>query len=157
MSGDREAASEQSSSVYKGAGYNELYPSGHEPKKYITLSPKRELSTHSPAKEEEENEEDREETVGDEDEEGEGDGESKGNDKGNKGKVDEEVECQEVGDGSRPFILPLIWTVNNFYPTMSPNVFNKLRNRFRIPDNIPICLPKKYERCYLGKTIDVGM
>ena len=70
MSGDREAAGEQSSSVCKGVGYNELYPSGHEPKKYITLSPKRELSTHSPAKEEEENEEDREETVGDEDEEG---------------------------------------------------------------------------------------
>ena len=69
MSGDREAASEQSSSVYKGAGYNELYPSGHEPEKYITLSPKRELSTHSLAKEEEEYEEDRE-TVGDEDEEG---------------------------------------------------------------------------------------
>ena len=88
MSGDREAVGEQLSSVYKGAGYNELYPSGHEPKKYITLSPKRELSTHSPAKEEEDNEEDREETVGDEDEEGEGEGESEGNDEGDVEEVE---------------------------------------------------------------------
>ena len=47
--------------------------------------------------------------------------------------------------------------MNDFYPTMSPNVFNKLRDCFQIPDNIPIRLAKKYERCYLGKTADVGM
>ena len=47
--------------------------------------------------------------------------------------------------------------MNDFYPTMSPNVFNKLRDCFEILDNILIRLPKKYERCYLGKTADVGM
>ena len=95
--------------------------------------------------------------MGDGDKEGEGEGESEGNDEGDEGEVDEKVERQEVGDGSRPFILPLIWMVNDFYPTMSPNVFNKLRDYFQIPDNIPIRLPKKYERCYLGKTANVGM
>ena len=61
------------------------------------------------------------------------------------------------GDGPRPFILPLIWTVNDFYLTMSPNVFNKLHDHFQIPKNIPIRLPKKFEKCYSGKTTDVGM
>ena len=47
--------------------------------------------------------------------------------------------------------------VNNFYLTMSPNVFNKLRDHFQIPENIPIHLPRKFERCYSGKTANVGM
>ena len=46
--------------------------------------------------------------MGDGDKEGEGEGESEGNDEGDEGEVDEKVERQEVGDGSRPFILPLI-------------------------------------------------
>ena len=73
------------------------------------------------------------------------------------GKGDEEVVRRENGDGLRPFILPLIWTVNDFYLTMSPNVFNKLRDRFQIPDNIPIRLPRKFKKCYSGKTAGVGM
>ena len=72
-------------------------------------------------------------------------------------KGDEEMVGQVDSDGLRPFILPLIWTVNDFNSTMSPNVFNKLRDCFQIPDNIPLRLPNKYERCYLGKTADVGM
>lgn len=40
---------------------------------------------------------------------------------------------------------------------MSPNFFKKLRDRFQIPENIPIYLPRMFERCYLGKTADVGM
>ena len=71
MSGDREVTSEQSS-IRKAAGYDELYSSGREPKEYLSSSPKREPSTHSFAKEEEEYEEDEEEDVGEEDEEGEG-------------------------------------------------------------------------------------
>ena len=53
---------------------------------------------------------------------------------------------QEDG-GARPFILPLIWTINDFYLTMSSKVF----------ENIPIRLPRKFERCYFGKTAYVGM
>ena len=61
------------------------------------------------------------------------------------------------GRGSRPFILPKIWTVNDFYPTMSQRVFNTLQDRHQIPNKIPIRLPSKFEKCYLSKTADVGM
>ena len=91
--------------------------------------------------------------MGDEDEGREGDEESEGNDEGDN----EEVECQEVGDSSRPFILPLIWTVNDFYPTISPNVFNKLCDHFQIPESIPIHPSRKHKRCYSRKIVDVGM
>ncbi|KAL0014026.1 hypothetical protein SO802_001095 [Lithocarpus litseifolius] len=36
-------------------------------------------------------------------------------------------------------------------------VFSTLRDRYQIPDNIPIRLLGKFEKCYLGKTADVGM
>jgi len=47
--------------------------------------------------------------------------------------------------------------MNDFYPTMSQRVFNTLRDCQQIPDNIPIRLSSKFERCYSGKTVDVGM
>ena len=72
-------------------------------------------------------------------------------------KGDEEMVGQVDGDGLRPFILPLIWTVNNFNLTMSANVFNKLREHFQIPENISIRLPRKFKKCYLRKTVNVGM
>ncbi|KAK9993564.1 hypothetical protein SO802_023267 [Lithocarpus litseifolius] len=56
-----------------------------------------------------------------------------------------------------PFILPKIWTINDFLPKMSEKVFNNLRDRYQIPDHIPIRLPSKFEKCYSGKTADVGM
>ena len=59
--------------------------------------------------------------------------------------------------GNRLFILPKIWTVNDFYPTMSQRVFNTLHDRHQILDNIHICLLGKFERCYSDKTADVGM
>ena len=40
---------------------------------------------------------------------------------------------------------------------MTTNIFKNLRNRYQIPDNIPICLPGKFEKCYSWKTVDVGM
>ena len=51
----------------------------------------------------------------------------------------------------------MIWTVNDFYPTISLKVFNNLRNRYQIPEYIPIQLPRKFEMCYSGRTADVGM
>ena len=47
MSSDREATSEQSSSVHEGVGYDEVYLSGHRPKEGFSLSSKREPSAHS--------------------------------------------------------------------------------------------------------------
>ena len=40
---------------------------------------------------------------------------------------------------------------------MFDNVFNTLRDRYQIPKNIPLRLPKKFEKCYSGKTADVDM
>ena len=40
---------------------------------------------------------------------------------------------------------------------MSEKVFKELRTRFQIPDHISIRLPKKKEKCYIGRTADVGM
>ena len=37
------------------------------------------------------------------------------------------------------------------------NIFENLRDRYQILDHIPIRLPGKFKKCYLGKTIDVGM
>ena len=63
-----------------------------------------------------------------------------------------------AGDGHNcPFILPAIWIVNDFKPMMMTKFFNNLRDRYQIPNNIPIRLPGKYEKCYSGKTADVDM
>ena len=51
----------------------------------------------------------------------------------------------------------MIWTVNDFYSTMSSKVFNTFRDRYQIPEKIPIFFPRKFERCYSRKTADVGI
>ena len=51
-------------------------------------------------------------------------------------------------DGLREFIMLLEWTVNNFVSTIKENHFKTLRDNFQIPDNIPICLAYKLEKCY---------
>ena len=117
MSGDREATSEQSLSVHEGADYKEVYLSGYEPMaQNLTWSSKGESSAHSLAKEEEEGDENecKQEEGEEEEDHGEGD------------RAVGEVE----DDDHRPFIVPLIWTVDDFYPTMLLKVFNNLYNRF---------------------------
>lgn len=159
----REVMSEQLSLVCEGAGYDDVYPSGVSLRK-MALSPiERELFAHSSTEEEEEDEENEE---GEEDEE---------NDDGRENEYDEsdeEVEGErgdeedqfvgveavgQVGGGARPFILPLIWMVNDFYLVMSDKVFNTLCDCYQIPENIPLRLPRKFERCYSRRTADVGM
>ena len=61
------------------------------------------------------------------------------------------------GGGHKPFILSLIWIVNDFYLTMSSKFFNTLRNHYQIPEHIYLQLPRKFEKCYSGRTADVGM
>ena len=78
---------------------------------------------------------------------------------GDETDSDEEVIESTLG-GPRddcPFILPKKWTVNDFLPTMSENIFKTLRAYFQISDNILIRLPRKFEKCYTGKTADIGM
>ena len=40
---------------------------------------------------------------------------------------------------------------------MTAKIFKNLRDHYQIPNHIPICLPRKFEKCYSGKTADVGM
>ena len=40
---------------------------------------------------------------------------------------------------------------------MTTNIFKNLRDRFKIPNHIPILLPDKFEKCYSGKIANVGM
>ena len=177
MSGDREATSEQSSSVHKGAGYNEVYPSVHGPEEGLSWSSKREPFAHSPDDKEdfdregvEENDEyDYGEGVNKEEYEGKGDEEKGENEEEYEGEGDEgedEVDGRAYEEGSlgsfgdghtRPFILSTIWTVNDFKPIMTTNIFKTLRDRYQIPDNIPIRLLGKFEKCYSGKIANVGM
>ena len=132
MSSDREATSEQSSSIREGAGYDEVYSSGHGPKEGLTQSPEREPSAHSPDDEEEEDYEANGGEDGEEVEETEGgeerEDEEEESDERSHEESDESIDITD-GRGSRPFILPKIWTVNNFYSTMSQRVFNTLCDR----------------------------
>ena len=49
------------------------------------------------------------------------------------------------------------WAVNKFLPSMSDKIFSELRVRYQIPEHIPIRLPYESEKCYTGRTADVGM
>ena len=115
----------------------------------------RELSAHSPDDEGESYDgEEVEDVEGGEDEcgEGEEDEEYEGEDDGDEGEGDEtnpeggDLESPKDGH-TRPFILPKMWTVNDFKPTMTTNIFKKLRDRYQIPDNIPIHLLGMFKKC----------
>ena len=136
-----EALSEQSC-ICEGMGYNEVYLSGRcAPGASF---PKRDLSTNSPFDEEDE--------YLDED--------------GSESDIDEvsiDEESNEspfrtvVGpNGLRNFILPLIWTINNFSSTIQRKHFNTLRDRYQIPVDVPIRLPHKFKKCYCRDAPYVG-
>ena len=123
------------------------------------------MSARSPNK-------DGENYIGEEDEEeidegkvdGEGEIEDEGVTEGDGDENDADDRTPEVGSSRNPgsghtrsFILPQMWTVNDFLPKMTTNIFKNLRDRFQIPDHIPIRLPGKFKKCYFGETADVGM
>ena len=60
-------------------------------------------------------------------------------------------------NGLREFNMLPKWTVNNFLSTIKENHFKTLRDNFQIPDNIPICLPYKSEKCYYEGVEGVGV
>ena len=93
------------------------------------------------------------------------DGEEGGNEEEEEDEEEEdgeEVDGEETvapyssGDDYRPFILPKIWFVNDFLSKMMTRVFNNLRPRYQILDDVPIRMVGKKEKCYSGRTIDVG-
>ena len=74
------------------------------------------------------------------------------------GLVDIEPPIQSVvgHDGLREVIMLPIWTVNDFTCKIKETHFKRLRAKYQIPDNIPLCLPRKSEKCYYNGLEDVG-
>ena len=137
----REATSEQSS-VREGAGYDKVFQWKVMMKRKVRKK--------------------REKRVWMRVDEGGEDEEYKGEDDGNEGEVDgsasEGGSLGSPGDGhTRQFILPKMWTVNDFKQKMTVNIFKNLWDRYQIPDHIPIRLPRKFEKCYSGKIVEVAM
>lgn len=157
----REMMSEQSL-VRKGVGYDEVFQSGHELDEGLSLSLEREASAHSPNEEVESCDVEEGEVEVDEgedecDERGQ-EGEDDGDEGENDGRTLEGGSSRSPGDGhTHPFILPKMWTVNDFKQMMTANIFKNLRDRYQIPNHIPIYLLEKFKKCYLRKTVDVGM
>lgn len=151
----RETPSDQSS-IRDGAGYDEVFPSGREPAEGLSWSSERESSTPSDGDIESSRGSEVSGDVGDGDQ---GFRENASISDGSESDGDEEaLESTSGSSGDdRPFILPSEWSVNNFLPTMSENVFKSLRSRYQIPNDIPIRLPEEGEKCYSGRTADVGM
>ena len=152
-----EATSDQSS-VRDGVSYDEVYGLGHK-LEYFSWSSERETSTQSFDDDVESYDKENKEEVVNEDEEEvkEGEGERESDRDDNDGDKESYEGTLGSPGGNRPFILPENWTINKFLPKMSNRVFKELRTRYQIPDHIPIRLPRKNERCYLGRTTDVGM
>ena len=78
-----------------------------------------------------------EEREGDKDEEGEGESErelevrdDEDEDKGDRGASVVESSGSLRDGHTRPFVLPKIWTVNDFKLTITTNIFKNLRDRY---------------------------
>ena len=160
MSSD--ALSEESL-VREGAGYDETFGSGDESEDFSPSS-ERETSAQSPDDEDESyamgSEEVGVDKVGKKGSgsDGDEDGDEEDGDSDEEDDVEESCEGTSVGPrDNRPFILPMEWAVNKFLPLMSDKVFKELRTRYQITEHIPIRLPRENERCYSGRTTDVGM
>ena len=165
----REVISEQSS-VCERVGYDEVFQTRQEPEEGQSWSSERETSAYSPDEDGD--------YIGEEDEgeidEGEVDGEGEidveeeieddGVMKGDRDEDDADNRTLEVGSSVNPesghvcpFILPQMWTVNDFLLKMTFKIFKNLRDRFQIPDHIPIRFLRKFKRCYFGEMEDTGM
>ena len=153
----------EESSVREGASYDKAFGSGDESKDFSPSSG-RETSALSLDDEDEGYAEGSEEVgvgeVGKKWSWGDDGDDNDGEDGGGDKEDDEEESCEgaSVGPGdNHPFILPVEWAINKFLPSMSDKIFKELRVRYQIPEHIPIRLPKENEKCYMGRTANVGM
>ena len=119
------SASSNQSVVHDGADYKEVYSSGHKDQE--SPSEDRSPSASSSSSTNEDMETADPEVFDD---------------------VEEPIKSVIGTDGLREFIMLSEWTVNNFRSTIKEKHFNTLRANFQIPDNIPIRLPYKSEKCY---------
>ena len=119
-------------SIHEGAGYDEVFDSGHKPDDGSSYSSERETSAQSPDEEIESYDGvDKEEVVNES--EGEMDGREEERDSdGDEDEGDEEsYEGASRGPGDNcPFILPEDWVVKKFLPMMSSRIFKELRSRY---------------------------
>ena len=121
------STSSNQSFVRDGVGYDEVFLSGQ--KDLDTSREERNLSASSPSEDLETNR-------------------WKGD--SSDGLVYAEPPIQSfVGpDGLREFIMLSLWTVNDFRSTIKESHFKTLKAKYQIPDNIPLRLPYKSEKCY---------
>ena len=85
-------------------------------------------------------------------EEGEGKGEvDEEEEKVDKGGEGEVVGTGLLGDHYRPFTLPSIWSVNEFPSKMLKRLPGKLHSCFQIPNDVPLRMVGKREKCYRGR------
>ena len=113
-----EASSEQLC-VCKGAGYDEVYPSGQDDPD--TSYTKRVPSVNSPFEEEDEDSD-----MG----RSESDTSGASNSEENVENVESPIRSIIGPDGLRKFVLPLIWMVNDFNSTIKRKHFDTLRERY---------------------------
>ena len=121
------SASSNQSVLRDGVNYEEVYPLGHKDQE--SPSEERSLSASSPSSTNEDMEMANPK-------EGSDDGE------------EQPVKSVVGADGLREFIMLPEWTVNDFTSTIREKHINTLRANYQIPNNIPICLPYKSEKCY---------
>ena len=163
----REVTSEQLS-VRDGASYDEVFPLGHElekgfsellEKETLAQTSDKELESYRGEDEGVMSSKENEGVMSNEEDEREGRKSDGDNNDGDEDNSDEEVlySTLRAPRDDHPFILPKIWTINDFLTTMSDKVFKTLRDCYQIPDDIPICLPGKFKKCYSGKTTNIGM
>ena len=116
--------------VREGAGYDEVLPSGQNDPG--TSSEERILLATSPSTRDEDLDTDR----------------SKGD--STDGLVSAKPPTQSVIslDGLRDFIILPLWMVNDFISTIKESHFKTFREKYQIPNHIPLCLPYKLEKCY---------
>ena len=155
-------AMSKESSVRKGAGYDEAFGSGVESEDFSPSSG-RETSAQSLDGEDEcyaEKSEEVEIEVRKEESWVDG-GDAPDGEEGDSDESDDGEESSKgASAGPRdncPFILPAEWAVNKFLPSMNDKIFSELHVRYQIPERIPTCLPYENEKCYTGRTTNVGM
>ena len=60
-------------------------------------------------------------------------------------------------DGLREFLIPLVWTINDFNSSIKRPHFETLRERYQISTNVRIRLPFKFKKCYYWDVEDIGV
>ena len=130
------SASSNQSVVRDGVDYEEVYPSGHRDQE--SPGEERSPSASSLSSTNEDMEMANQEEVSNDGEE-------------------QTLKSVMGADGLREFIMLPERTVSNFVSTIKENHFKTLRDNFQIPDNIPIRLPYKSEKCYYDGVEGVGV